>query len=114
MHAHIWWIAALVANANIAVVEYLNRTAGYPTFWDAVLRTGPFILVAQAGLYYCWRGAPSFMMAWAFFTVGNMVMRLLSNHYLVGERLTIVGYAGVALMLLAGQLIKMGSTHEIP
>ena len=104
-----WWMASLLANVNIAVVEYMNRSGGYDGFWNTLVRTSPFILLAQYGLYKCWVGAPSFMLAWAFFTMGNLVLRLLSNHYMVGEGLSVSAAAGVCLVVGGVALVKMGA-----
>ena len=49
----VWWLAAIFANVNIAVVEYLNRTGEFSSFGDALLRTAPCIIMAQYGLYRC-------------------------------------------------------------
>jgi hypothetical protein len=104
-----WWIASLIANVNIAVVEYLNRAGKYDSFGEAILRTGVFVMLAQWGLWRCWDGAPSFMTAWAFFTAGNLILRLVSNHFLVGEPLNLLAGAGVALVVAGAQLVKMGA-----
>ncbi len=103
-----WWIWSLVANFTIAIVEYLNRTGGYENFGVALLRTAPLILVAQCGLFYTWRDAPSFMFAWAFFTAGNVGLRVISSHYFVGEKITLLAGLGVSLIILGGHFVRMG------
>jgi hypothetical protein len=103
-----WWAASLLANANIAIVEYLNRTGNYSSFGEAVCRTGIFIVLAQYGLWRCWDGAPSFMLAWAFFTAGNLGLRLLSNQFLVGEGLSWTAGMGVVLVASGVHLVKLG------
>jgi hypothetical protein len=103
-----WWMASLFANVNIAAVEYLNRTGHYSSFADALLRTAPLIVLAQYGLWKCWDGAPSMMLAWAFFTAGNLGLRLLSNQFLVGEGLTWTTGAGVVLVASGVQMVRIG------
>ncbi len=104
-----WWAASILANFAIAVVEYLNRVGGYPDFLRAVMVTGPFIVAAQFGLFYAWRDAPSFMFAWAFFTAGNLLLRLISAQLMIGEPLTWPTIAGVSAMLAGAYLVKIGS-----
>lgn len=103
-----WWVASIIANLTIAVIEYLNRAGGYSSFGVALLHTGPFIIVAQFGLFYAWRDAPSFMFAWAFFTTGNCLLRLLSAHFAVGEPLSWLTVCGVSLMFGGACLVKVG------
>lgn len=104
-----WWTASLLATVAIAAIEYLNRMAHYPNFFEALKHTGLLILVAQFGLFYAWRDAPSFMFAWAFFVCGNVLLRLISTQYFVGEPLTLATSFGVALTLTGAYFIKVGS-----
>ena len=101
-----WWLSSIVANVAIAAIEYLNRAGGYDSFWSAVLRTGPLIVVAQWGLFGAWNHAPSFLLAWAVFTAGNCVIRMASSHYMVGERLNIWTIAGAALIMGGAYVIN--------
>jgi len=101
-----WLIASLGANLAINAIEYLNRTGGFATPIDAFKVTAPLIILAQIGLFYAWKGAPSMMVAWAVFSSANCVVRLLSNHYLVGEPLAWQGWAGVAVMFGGMWLVK--------
>lgn len=103
-----WWVAGLVANAAIMVVEYLNRTGQYATFWHALLHTGLFIVIAQWGLWASWSRAPSLMLAWAMFTAGNSAFRLVSARWFVGEPLSERTLIGVGLMALALYCMKSG------
>ena len=103
-----WWAASLLANMAIAVIEYLNRTGGYPNFRSALVHTGPLILIGQLGLFYAWRDAPSFMFAWAFFSVMNAAVRLVSNYWFVQEALTPLTLLGVAVMVGGAYLVKIG------
>ncbi len=103
-----WYAWSILANFSIAVTEYLNRTGGYAHAGEAFLRTGPLIFIAQIGLFYAWRDAPTFLTAWAFFTVGNIGLRVLSAQFLVGERLTLdVGF-GIAMIIMGGHLVRNG------
>lgn len=103
-----WYMWSILANFAIAATEYLNRTGGYGHAGEAFLRTAPLIFVAQVGLFYAWRDAPAFMTAWAFFTVGNIGLRVLSAHFMVGERLTLDVAFGIALVIMGGHLVREG------
>ena len=104
-----WWAASIMANVSIMFVEYLNRAGGFASFFDAIKVTAPLIFVAQIGLFYAWRDAPSLMFAWAFFTVGNTLLRLVNTTYLAGEPLGWTTLAGVSVMFGGACLIKAGS-----
>ncbi len=103
-----WWSWSIVANLSIAIVEYFNRTAGWDHFGVALSRIGPLMLLAQCGLFYAWRDAPSFMYAWAVFTLGNVGLRVISSHFFVGEKLTLTAGLGVSLIILGGHFVRMG------
>lgn len=101
-----WFVWSLVANVTINVIEYLNRTAGFAHPIDAFKTTAPLIILAQVGLFYAWKGAPSMMLAWACFSAMNSLMRLVSNHYFVGEPLSIRGWVGCGIMFLGMYVVK--------
>lgn len=101
-----WWVWSIVANLAINVIEFLNRTGGFATPLVAFRTTGPLIILAQVGLFYAWKGAPSMMLAWACFSAMNSLMRLVSNHYFVGEPLSVQGWAGCALMFAGMYVVK--------
>lgn len=103
-----WWAFSLVANVAITAIEYLNRAGGYPSFGRALMHTAPLIVLAQWGLFRAWRDAPSLLVAWAFFAVGNCVMRIGSSYFAVHEPPSWVMLAGVALMLAGAYVVKVG------
>lgn len=92
-----WWTISLIANAAIIATEYLNRTQ--PTQLDALRYTWLLIVIAQTCLYYSYNGAPSLMMAWVVFTIGNSAMRLAMAGTILGEPLKI-HWAIVACVLM--------------
>lgn len=103
------WLAwGVVSNLAIARVEYLNRTGGYAHFWDALPHTWPCIVLAQLGLFMCWRDCPNMLVGWACFTLGNSCIRVLSTRYAVGEPLNTTVLAGVGLMTIASGLVAYG------
>ena len=102
-----WWMASIIANLCVARVEYVNRiTAG--GFFEALGQNWWAIALMQWGLYRCWSGAPSFMFAWAFFTVGNMLLRLMTARVFLEEPISWITLAGVSLAFLAAYLVKIG------
>ncbi len=103
-----WWLGSLIANFCVAGVEYYNRTSGGKSFTDVLSTTWWLILLMQYGLYRAFAGAPSFMLAWAFFTCFNMVIRLISAHYFVGEPLSTSVWVGTSIMFAGMLTIKFG------
>lgn len=104
-----WWIASLVSNVAIIATEYLNRhaTGG----WLSVLpQTFPLIVVAQFCLFLAFNGAPHWFTAWAFFTIGNSVMRVgavaVQSDHGVGNWWLVS--AGVFVMVGGSGLLKTG------
>lgn len=105
-----WWIAAsVVANVAIIITEYLNRsTAG---LGNALMHTWPFILTAQVCLYFAWRTAPSLLLVWAVFTLGNSIMRIAMVGLWLHEPLKWTWIVlGISLMFVGSYAIKMGTT----
>jgi len=103
-----WWAYSILANLAIACVEYTNRTAKFDHFGEQIWAMWPLILVSQFGLFYTWRDGPSFMYAWAFFTTGNIACRVVSSHFFVGEKLTMMVGFGIALIILGGHFVREG------
>lgn len=103
-----WYCWALLANVLIMVIEYLNRTGEYPHYFAALLHTAPLIFIAQAGLHYSWKLAPSMMLAWAVFTTGNCLLRLVNTTWMVGEVPSMQTLAGVALLMAGVFMVKSG------
>ncbi len=103
-----WWQASIVANLAIAVVEYVNRVGGYTSFGRVLIVTWPLILAAQWGLFHSWRTAPSMLSAWAAFNLGNVILRIISVRFFVGEPISWVTLAGVALITAGGVVVRHG------
>jgi hypothetical protein len=103
-----WVLANLLANASIMCVEYLNRTQ--PDLPAALLRTWPLIVVGQVCLWYSWKHAPSLLLCWAVFSVGNSLMRLALVTSILGEptRMPWV-LGGIGLMFGGSYLVKVGT-----
>jgi hemolysin-activating ACP:hemolysin acyltransferase len=70
--------------------------------------TLPFIIIGQWGLYRSWNGAPTMMMAWAYFTFGNTAIRILSSYLMVRETFDWRVPVGCAVMIAGSMLIKTG------
>lgn len=103
----------MISNVAIIYVEFVNRTS--PGSWiDALPRTAIPIILAQWCLWRAFSGAPHWMLGWAFFTVGNAVMRC-GAIALIGTEADQVGNwwivtAGVAGMILCSFIVKRGLT----
>jgi len=104
-----WWVvAALLANCSIVGVEYLNRTQ--PDLQSALMRTWPLIVLGQVCIFYAWHYAPSLLMAWAVFALGNSLMRVAMVTAVLGEpaKLTWV-FLGISLMFAGSYAVKVGT-----
>ncbi len=104
-----WWFASLVANVCICRIEYVNRVTEASGFYQVLPMTWWLIVLSQWGLWNAWSAAPSFMVAWAWFTLMNGVMRLASAQWAVGEPPSWMAIGGTALMFAAAYMIKTGS-----
>jgi hypothetical protein len=106
LYAPPWFAASLLANLAIAVIEYIQRAGKFPTFWAAV----PFlffpVLTAQWALFHSFRGAPSMLVAWGFFSACNAALRVASTRYVIGEPVCMQMLAGVAIMILGAYVIQ--------
>lgn len=103
-----WWTASLISNVAIIFTEYMNRAT--PGGWGAALpKTFVPIVLAQWCLYVAFNGAPHWLAAWAFFTIGNSLMRVVAVYYFGGA----VGswahvMLGITVMLGGAFLLKEG------
>ena len=105
------WVAwSLVANVAIIGLEYMYRMVDYRSFWDGLPHFVLPILATQLALYYMFKDAPSYLLAWAAFTVGNTVLRLMSNHWFIGDKMNWMIMAGVSVIVLGTFLIKEGQS----
>lgn len=106
-----WYCWGILANVFIALIEYVNRTGEYG-YLGTLRYTAPLIFAAQMGLFYAWRDAPSMMLAWAAFTVGNTVIRLASVQWAVREPPTFAALAGVAVMVAGAFMVQLGGQQK--
>ena len=68
----------------------------------------PLSLILNAGLFYGYREAvPSFMFAWAVYTVYDCIIRIINNH-LLGEKFYVVHALGMILIVLGTWLTFAG------
>lgn len=95
-----WWMISLISNFAIITTEYLNRTE--PTQYEALKKTFILIVIAQTCLYYSYNGAPSLMMAWVVFTIGNSVMRLGMAGLVLNEPLKLPWAVLACLLMTTG------------
>lgn len=101
-----WWAWMIVANIAVAITERIYRTGAFDTFWQGLPCLAIPILVAQAGLFYGFRGASSLFVAGVFFTIVNVAFRVV-NSYTIGEALNWYGWAGVGCLVASAVLFRI-------
>ena len=105
-----WWLASLLSNVCIMVVEYANHLGGAGSWARTLPRTFVPIVIAQWCLYRAYSGAPNWLAAWAVFTLGNSVARVVGVAALaptqVGNWYAVLG--GVGVMMAGSLLLKSG------
>jgi len=99
---------ALFANINVLTLEYVYRVGTFNSFVSSVPYTIVPILLAQWALFMLFKTAPTYMLAWAMFAVGNAVLRLIPNYYL-NEGINMQIIAGIGFMVGGMYLIKLGN-----
>lgn len=104
-----WWMWSGVANILIMGLEYSYRTKLFDSFLQGLPYMIVPLLIMQFALSMSFKGAPTYMLAWAVLTVGNAVLRVGSNHFFVQEHFNWMIALGVAGMIGCGFLIKYGS-----
>ena len=104
-----WWAASLVANFFIFRIESINRLSNFESFFQQIPATWWMILIAQWGLFRAWNDAPGFMVAWAWFTSMNLLLRLYSTHFIVGEPMNIQVWLGTSLIFGGMMVVKWGT-----
>jgi len=105
-----WVLWSLLANVSALLVEYVNRKDMFGGFLAGLPYTIWPMVVIQVALYYSFKTAPTYMMAAMVFTVGNAVLRVVSNSMFVNEELNWMIGLGVAGMVVSGIVVKVGST----
>ena len=103
-----WIVYSILANISIAYVEYINHAADKPTWLQALPYTAVPIIIAQYALYRAFSGASSMFLAWAVFTVGNSLMRVVSVKYMVNQPVNIYHICGIVGMLASAYVVKLG------
>lgn len=102
----VWWLGSVIASVCAVVLEAINRSGGYASFDQAILRTFPIILLLQYGLYCSFHGSPSLLMSWAVFNFTNIILRTGMSFYL-GEPLNGLTWLGVALITAGVTAIRL-------
>ncbi len=104
-----WYLASLLSNVCIILVEYINRGAE-GNFWNVLPYTAVPILLAQWCLFVSWNGAPHWMTAWVVFVIGNSIMRLVGVQLGAEHEISQWPHVllGVTVMLAGSMLVKEG------
>jgi len=105
-----WWAWSILANLGISGIEYVNHAGGYGTWAVTLLRTGPLIVITQYSLYRAFSGTDHWLIAWAVFTIGNVVTRTAAVALLTPEQVTGWGaaLAGIAIMVVGAMIVRNG------
>lgn len=101
-----WWLWLLLANGAIFYVEHTYRLGKHESFFHAFPEIVFPIMVAQIGLFYGFRYAPSLFFAGALFTLLNVALRVV-NTFRLGEHLNVYNWVGVLLLIVATVLLKI-------
>lgn len=106
-----WPFWLLLAGVALIGVEFVNRTApSNGTWFDVLPITAPLVVFAQLGLYYGYRDAPSWYLAWVVFALGTQVFRAGSVALTApGEVSSWPSVAlGIGVVFTGGWLVKRG------
>lgn len=101
-----WPLWLILANISVAYVEYQYRCGDYATFWQALPWLAVPIVVAQWALFEGFRGAPSLLLAGAFFSIINVAFRV-GNSFLLHESLNLYNWIGVVFIAASVILLKV-------
>ena len=103
-----WWVASIISNVAIIFIEYVNRSTDGGII-AALPKTFLPIVLAQVCLFYTFNGAPHWLAAWAFFVVGNSIMRVGAVYYF-GDAVSSWAHVmlGITVMLAGSFLLKEG------
>lgn len=103
-----WWAWLIVANGAVVFNEYVARRGSYDSFIAALPLVFVPTMLIQCGIFYGYRGAPSFMLGWAVYFVLSVCLRF-GNALAVGEPPTVLTVLGVLVVVFGAVLIKLGS-----
>lgn len=101
----LWVLTSVLANVLIMIIEFHYRTMVFSP--QVFLRLVPLVVLMQLCLWYTWHQASSLMLAWAVFTAGNTVLRLVSSYVLVGEGVSVSTVLGVCCIMGGAVIIKV-------
>jgi hypothetical protein len=97
-----WLIGILFANVSITALEYIYRTSQFSSYLSALPYVLPLYIIAQAGLFYGFRGggASSLIYAGIVFSFVNLACRVGVTLY-IGEEVATATWIALALTALA-------------
>lgn len=108
----LWMGALLVSAIVIAIQEYFARKGSFDRFFFRYfLMFAPFSAASSLGLYYGYSHAvPTFMFAWAVYTIYDVVIRVVNNCFFMKESFKLVHGLGMALIVTGTFLTYVGGT----
>lgn len=110
-----WWMPALLLAAIvIAVQEYVARKGKFEKFFFSYFwMLLPFSFTSMWALYYGYvHAVPTFMFAWAVYTVFDVVIRIVNNTVFMKEPFKAVHGLGMALIVSGMFLTYAGAMTQ--
>ena len=101
-----WIVYSLVSNIFIIGIEFIYRKGIFDSFASGLPYIILPILISQYCLFHSFKDAPNYLLAWAVFTVGNVMLRFVANYY-VGEQVTTGAFVGIAMILSGAFVMKV-------
>lgn len=106
-----WWMLYLFVTALVlAVEENICRRAAFERYFAfrTLIIVLPMDFTVNTGTFYGYRQAvPTFMFAWAVYTIYDVILRIINNK-LLGESFKIVHALGMMLIVLGTFLSYLG------
>lgn len=101
-----WIVYSVLSSIVVIITEAIYRSGHFETF----LKSLPYLIVpiilGQYLLYHLFRDAPNYLLAWAVFTAGTVILRFIANHY-VGEPITSLSLLGIAMIISGAYVMKL-------
>ncbi len=109
-----WWILyVFIASLMFAILENLSRRGMFEKYlsFKTLLCLIPIEIIANAATFYGYRQAvPTFLFAWAVYTLFDVILRV-PNNYLLKEPLKVVHMLGMMLVVSGTFLTYAGGAH---
>lgn len=102
-----WILPSLVASASAVSLEYVFRARLFSSYLSGWWLFVPAGLIIQAMLFYSYRDAPKFLVAWSVFFVVNIAGRIILSTVLLHEVFAPSMGIGLLLVVVGAVLIRL-------